>query len=133
MEVDETAENAGQREVEEEVGLRVKPGPAAGGLLAPPGARQAGPGILVVVFRAADPTGRLRIGRGVPGGPPGSDPDDIPWERALLRDHPLGAARLAGPQGAPPPESRLALRLPHGARPSRGACAGGACFLGRPR
>jgi len=75
MEVDETAEAAGQREVEEEVGLRVKPGPLLGVYSRP---APNGPGILVVVFRSGRPTGRLRIGREVLEAR-WFHPDDIPW------------------------------------------------------
>jgi ADP-ribose pyrophosphatase YjhB (NUDIX family) len=75
MEVDETAEAAGQREVEEEVGLRVKAGPLLGVYSRP---APNGPGILVVVFRSSRPTGRLRIGREVLEAR-WFHPDDIPW------------------------------------------------------
>ena len=76
MEVDETAEAAGQREVEEEVGLRVKAGPLLGVYSRP---APDGPGILVVVFRSGRPTGRLRIGREVLEAR-WFHPDDIPWD-----------------------------------------------------
>jgi len=76
MEVDETAEEAGQREVEEEVGLRVKPGPLLGVYSRP---APDGPGILVVVFRSSRPTGRLRLGREALEAR-WFRPDDIPWD-----------------------------------------------------
>jgi len=75
MEVDESAEEAGQREVEEEVGLRVKPGPLVGVYSRP---APDGPGILVVVFRSSRPTGRLCLGREVLE-TRWFHPDDIPW------------------------------------------------------
>jgi ADP-ribose pyrophosphatase YjhB (NUDIX family) len=75
MEVDETAEEAGQREVEEEAGLRVKPGPLLGVYSRP---APAGPGVLVVVFRSRRLTGRLCIGREVLEAR-WFHPDDIPW------------------------------------------------------
>ena len=75
MEVDETAEAAGQREVAEEVGLRVKAGPLLGVYSRP---APDGPGILVVIFRSGRPTGRLHIGREVLEAR-WFHPDDIPW------------------------------------------------------
>jgi 8-oxo-dGTP pyrophosphatase MutT (NUDIX family) len=117
MEVDETAENAGQREVEEEVGLRVKPGPLLGVYSRP---APNGPGILVVVFRSGRPTGRLRSGeRWGPLVPP----DDIPWDEPS--NHPWGlrdwvkAAALGGSGGASAlsPPRRLSQRRPFPGRP----------------
>jgi len=62
MEIDETAEQAAVREVEEEVGLKVKLGPLVGVYSRP--APEA-PGVLVVVFQGQRPRGRVKIGREV--------------------------------------------------------------------
>ncbi len=75
MEVDETAEEAGQREVQEEAGLQVKLGLLLGVYSRPV---PAGPGVLVLVFRSGRPTGRLRVGREALEAR-WFLPDDIPW------------------------------------------------------
>ncbi|MGQ9572992.1 MAG: NUDIX hydrolase [Dehalococcoidia bacterium] len=62
MEVDETAEEAAAREVEEEVGLKVKPGPLVGVYSRP---APETPGLLVVVFQGLRPKGRVKIGHEV--------------------------------------------------------------------
>jgi ADP-ribose pyrophosphatase YjhB (NUDIX family) len=76
MEIDETAEQAALREVEEEVGLKVTLGPLVGVYSRP--APEA-PGIIVVVFRGLRPRGRVQIGREVLEAR-WFQPDDIPWD-----------------------------------------------------
>ena len=114
MEVDETAEEAALRETEEELGLALTLGSAAGRLLP---ARHQGrtrskrrTGHTGGGLPRAGRASHAQAGTGVPGGGLVSTRRD-PLGGAGLRDHPLGAARLAGPQGAPPPKSRLAPAL----------------------
>jgi ADP-ribose pyrophosphatase YjhB (NUDIX family) len=60
VEIDETAEQAAVREAEEEAGLKVKVGPLVGVYSRP---APESPGIINVVFRGQEPTGRVKIGR----------------------------------------------------------------------
>ncbi len=62
MEIDETAEEAAVREVEEEVGLKVNTGPLVGVYSRP---APEGPGVLIVVFQGRQPRGRVKIGHEV--------------------------------------------------------------------
>ena len=76
MEIDETAEQAAMREVEEEVGLKIALGPLVGVYSRP---APEGPGIVVVVFRGLRPRGRVQIGREVLEAR-WFHPDGIPWD-----------------------------------------------------
>ncbi len=76
MEIDETAEQAALREVEEEVGLKVTLGPLVGVYSRP---APESPGLIVVVFRGLRPRGPVRIGREVLEAR-WFHPDDIPWD-----------------------------------------------------
>jgi len=76
MEIDETAEQAAVREVEEEVGLKVKLGPLVGVYSQP---APESPGVLLVVFQARRPTGRLKVGHEVLEAR-WFAPDAIPWD-----------------------------------------------------
>ncbi len=76
MEIDETAEEAALRELEEEVGLKVKLGPLVGVYSRP---APESPGILTVVFQGRQPRGRVRIGHEVLEAR-WFAPADIPWD-----------------------------------------------------
>jgi len=76
MEIDETAEEAAVREVEEEVGLKVKLRSLVGVYSRP---APESPGILVVVFQAQRPRGPVKIGHEVLEAR-WFAPDDIPWD-----------------------------------------------------
>jgi len=119
MEVDETAEEAALREAEEEVGLSLKLGRLVGVYSRPATPTpDAGPGILVLVFRA-------RAGRTPPK--PGNEcltiawfqPEEIPWEelafdttRWALRDW-VALRKGRGPRVSDKPK--------RAARPSTGS------------
>ena len=76
MEIDETAEQAAAREVEEEVGLKVAIGPLVGVYSRP---APESPGIVVVVFQGQRPKGRVKIGHEVLGAR-WFALDAIPWD-----------------------------------------------------
>jgi ADP-ribose pyrophosphatase YjhB (NUDIX family) len=76
MEIDETAEQAAVREAEEEVGLKVKPGPLVGVYSRP---APESPGVLIVVFQGQRPKGRVKVGHEVLEAR-WFAPEDIPWD-----------------------------------------------------